>query len=68
MCLAIPGKVIEINEGEVVVDYQAEKRNVKNLFNDLKLGDYVVVSGGFIIKKVPEKEALETIELITRSE
>jgi len=64
MCLAIPGKVIEIKGEDVVVDYQAEKRQVKNMFDDLKMGDYVVVQGGFIIKKVPEKDALEAIEII----
>ena len=68
MCLAIPGKVIEIKGEDVIVDYQVERRKVKNLFDDLKIGEYVVVSGGFVIKKVPEKEALETIELITSSE
>ena len=68
MCLAIPGKVIEIKGEDVIMDYQVERRKVKNLFDDLKIGEYVVVSGGFVIKKVPEKEALETIELITSSE
>ena len=66
MCLAIPGKVVEINGEDVIVDYQAEKRQVKN-FLPLKLGDYVVVQGGFIIKKVPEKEALEAIEMIANN-
>ena len=68
MCLAIPGKVIEMNGEDIIVDYGAEKRNVKNLFDGLKVGEYVVVSGGFVIKKVPEKDALETIELIINSD
>jgi hydrogenase expression/formation protein HypC len=67
MCFAIPGKVIEIKGEDVVVDYQVEKRNVKNLMDDLQVGDFVVVSSGFVIKKVPEKEALEAINLLTSS-
>ena len=67
MCFAIPGKVVEVNNDDVIVDYQVEKRQVKNMFDDLKVGDFVVVQGGFVIKKVPEKEALEAIGLITNN-
>ncbi|MBD3252803.1 HypC/HybG/HupF family hydrogenase formation chaperone [Candidatus Pacearchaeota archaeon] len=66
MCFAIPGKVVEINNEDVTVDYQIEKRKVKN-FLQLKIGDYVIVQGGFVIKKIPEKEALEALELITEN-
>jgi len=67
MCLAIPGKVIEVNKEDVIVDYGVEKRNAKCLL-EIKNGDWVIVNSGFVITKVPEKEALEAIELITSSD
>jgi len=66
MCLAIPGKVVEVNGEDVIVDYVAEKRNAKCLL-DIKEGEYVIVSGGFVVTTVPEDEALKTIELIASS-
>jgi len=65
MCFVIPGKVIEINNDskEVIVEYGKEKRKARFLF-EVNKGDYVIVSNKFIIKKVPEKEALEAINII----
>ncbi|MCF7910290.1 HypC/HybG/HupF family hydrogenase formation chaperone [Candidatus Pacearchaeota archaeon] len=58
MCLAIPGKVIEIKEdGSCIVDYETEKREAKIFTDDIKLGDYVIVSQKIIINKVPEEKA-----------
>jgi len=62
MCLAIPGKVVEIDGEDVIVDYITEKREVKTLL-DVRLGDYVIVGGKMILEKVPETDALHTIEI-----
>ena len=62
MCFAIPGKVVEIEGDNVVVDYVTEKRDVKTLL-DVEVGDYVIVGGKMILEKVPEKDALHTIEI-----
>jgi len=67
MCFAIPGKVIEVNKQDAVVDYNTEKRKVKNYLN-INLGDWVIVSNKIIIKKVPENEALESIKLIKNNQ
>ncbi len=68
MCLAIPGKVLNI-------DYTAqpvmgtvsfggiEKSICLEWLPDVKVGDYVLVHVGFAISKVDEKEALETLKL-----
>lgn len=64
MCFAIPGKVVSVDREELIVDYEIEKRKVVCLLDDVREGDYVIVSAGFVIKKVPEDEALETIEII----
>mgnify|MGYP000252812182 CR=1 FL=1 len=45
MCLAIPGKIIEVDEeGNCVVDYVAERRGAKILMDGFGVGDYVIVS------------------------
>jgi hydrogenase expression/formation protein HypC len=65
MCLAIPGKVIEIKEDEITLDYGSEKRTVNiNIVDDLKVGDYAIVSNKIIVAKVPEKQAEEFMELL----
>ncbi len=68
MCLAIPGKVVEINKDKFVIDYITEKRVVEiSVIEDLKVGDYVIVSNKIIINKVPNKEAEKYLEMINES-
>lgn len=57
MCLAIPGKVIKIGEKSVVVEYPVENREVYNSGVDVKVGDYVMVQMGIIVKKMSEEDA-----------
>ncbi len=66
MCLAIPGKVIEIIEKErlAIVDFMGLKKKVDiSLVEDVKVGDYVLVHVGYAIQKLDEKAALETLKL-----
>ena len=63
MCLAIPGKIIEINGNTAIVKYEEEKRKVKLLNPEIKVGDYVVVQNKLILQSIPEKDALESIKL-----
>jgi len=58
MCYAIPGKVEEIKEKTVTVDYFGEKKQAINELDGLKVGDYIYAQGGYVIKNIPEKEAL----------
>lgn len=67
MCLAIPGKVIEMKGENIIVDYGAEKRHVKNYYDDLKVGDYVIVQAKVVIKKVPKEDALKSLKLISEN-
>jgi len=62
MCYAIPGKVLDIQGKQVTVDYFGEKKKALNEIIDLKLGDYIYAQGGYVIQKVSEKEAIETLE------
>lgn len=66
MCLAIPGKIIEIDRitNHAIVDYgDGTKRKVNISLVETKIGDYVLVHAGFAIQILDEKEALETLAL-----
>ena len=65
MCLAIPGKIIEIDsEGNCTVDYVAEKRVAKLFSEGIGVGDYVIVSNKIVVMKVPEEEATDYLNAI----
>jgi len=63
MCLAIPGKLIEKDGDNGVVDYDGAKVEVRLELVDAEVGDYVIVHTGFAIEKLTEEDALETIAL-----
>lgn len=64
MCVAMPGEVIEIKDGNALVTFGTIKKNiVTTLIPDLKIGDYVLVHAGFAITKIEKAEAEETLEI-----
>jgi len=63
MCLAVPGKVIEIKDSVGIVDFNGVKREVRLDLVDVKVGDYVIVHTGFAIEKMDEKDALESLHI-----
>ncbi|MCA9478468.1 MAG: HypC/HybG/HupF family hydrogenase formation chaperone [Nanoarchaeota archaeon] len=64
MCLAVPGKIIAINGDEATVDYELEKRTGKIVGeHDYQVGDYVIIQAGFVMGKIPEKEAQDALAL-----
>ena len=66
MCLAVPGKVLNIDEdGRAVVDMLGAQREVSlRLVPDAHVNDYVLVHAGFGIQVIDAHEARETIELV----
>ncbi|ASJ08702.1 hydrogenase [Thermococcus siculi] len=63
MCLAVPGRIIEIEGKTAVVDFGGVKREVRlDLLPDVSVGDYVIVHTGFAIERLDEKRALEILE------
>jgi len=65
MCLAIPGKIIEINDekSSALVDFDGIKQNVITaLVLNPEVGKYVIVHAGYAIEQMNEKDALEAIE------
>ncbi len=65
MCIAIPGRVVEVDYPFAIVDFKGTKRKVRvDLLEDLKEGDWVLVHVGIAIQKVDEEEARKTVELL----
>ena len=65
MCLAIPGRIIEVTDEEhAVVDYGDGTRRMVNIsLVDAKVGSYVLVHAGFAIQTIDPREAEETLRL-----
>jgi len=66
MCLAVPGKVVEITgEGELrmgKVDFAGVQRQACLAYvPEVALGDYVLVHVGFAISRIDEQQAQETL-------
>ena len=69
MCLAIPGKVIEIYETNGMkmarVDFGGViKEACMEYLPEVKLGDYTIIHVGFGLSILDEKEAFETMDLL----
>lgn len=70
MCLAIPGKIVEIVDAEnhiAKVDVGGVKRNVNLgllVEEDVQVGDYVLIHVGFAMSKIDEHEAEQTVRLL----
>jgi len=52
MCLAIPGKIIEIKGDTAVVDYGGVERRAKIIHGNYGVGDRVIVSNKIIVEKI----------------
>jgi hydrogenase expression/formation protein HypC len=66
MCLSIPSKIVKIdkNSNTATVDTMGVTREASlNLIEEgaLDIGDYVLIHIGFVMNKIDEKEALETL-------
>lgn len=74
MCLAIPGKVIEIQRDAQGV--QMGKTNFGGIVKqvcleytpEVQVGDYVLVHVGFALGKVDEDEAQKTLQILAEME
>ena len=62
MCLAIPGKILEINGNSALVDFDGIRKNVIiALIQNPEIGKFVIVHAGYAIEMMNEKEAMESI-------
>ena len=68
MCLSIPSKVVKIDKeaGVATVDTMGVKRDASlDLVaqEDIQIGDYVLLHIGFVMNKIDEVDALDSLEL-----
>lgn len=68
MCLGVPGRVVKIDEEDAnlaLVDFWGVQREVRLEIVDQPVapGDYVLNHVGFAIRRIPEEEIKETLEL-----
>ena len=56
MCVALPGKVIEIKDRDAVVDFSGNQVTARAGLVDVKVGDYVLVHAGCVIQKVTQQD------------
>lgn len=68
MCLAVPGKVVEIREERgtrmATIDFDGITKDICLAYlPEMEIGDYAIVHVGFAISKVDEASALETLQM-----
>ena len=70
MCLAVPGKILEINEVDELfrtakVSFGGASKAVNLTFvPEAKIGDYVLVHVGFALNVIDEEEAAKTLDYL----
>ena len=60
MCVALQGKVIQVNEKDAIVDFSGNQVTARTGLVDVNVGDYLLVHAGCIIQKV----TLQDVELM----
>jgi hydrogenase expression/formation protein HypC len=65
MCLAVPARIVELEDDRAVVDALGNRWNIRTtLTPEVKMGDIVLIHAGFAIAVVDEEDAKETWQLI----
>jgi hydrogenase expression/formation protein HypC len=73
MCLAVPGKIIEIDRAADPPMATAQFGGVRQRVcvawvPEAQVGDYLLVHVGFAISRLDEAEAMRTLELLSEGE
>ncbi len=71
MCLAVPGKIVKIEENKkkAIADFMGIKRKIDiSLLEECSVSDYVLVHVGFAIQKIDEKTAKQSYRLLDEFE
>ena len=65
MCLAIPARIVTMDQMKAKVDMMGNERVVGiELVPEVQVGDYVLVHAGFAISIIDSETARETEELL----
>ena len=68
MCIAIPGKVLDIIDGKGKVDFSGNIVDVNVSLINAKVGDYVLVHAGCALEIMGKDKAEELMELFKELE
>ena len=68
MCIAIPGKVLELSGSSARVDFKGNIVNVNTGLVEPQVGQYVLVHAGCAIEVMEQDKANEIIELFAELE
>jgi hydrogenase expression/formation protein HypC len=68
MCIAYPGKVLDIDGRVARVDFAGNVVRVNIGVVDTKPGEYVLVHAGCAIESMPEEKAMEILEIFGEME
>ena len=69
MCLAIPARVVEVQENDVaIVDLGGVRKDISlALVEDVAVGDYVIVHVGYALTRLDAEEAEKTLALMAEA-
>jgi hydrogenase expression/formation protein HypC len=67
MCLAIPSRIVQINDLRAMVDVYGARREINLMLmgEEVGVGDYVLVHAGFAIQKVEQEAARDALKVIS---
>ena len=68
MCIAVPGRVVEITDNIAKVDFNGNTVKVKTGIVDPTVGQYVLVHAGCAIEVMEKDKAQELIDLFDEIE
>lgn len=69
MCVGLPARVVQIQDGTALVDAGGARREVSaELLDELDPGDYVMVHAGIAIAKITGDDSAETDALLAELE
>jgi hydrogenase expression/formation protein HypC len=65
MCLAIPSKIVKIEDGIGIIDVDGVQRRASLLLVEgAVVGDYVIVHAGFALHRIDETAAMESLKIL----
>jgi len=68
MCIAIPSKIVAINDQVATVDVHGARREVSLMLlqDEAAVNDYVLVHAGFAIQRIDQQAGEETLQLFAQ--
>ena len=67
MCLAVPSKIVVINDLVATVDVYGARREISLMIlpEEVGIGDFVIVHAGFAIQKIEREAGNEALRLLS---